>query len=509
MISWVNNCFRSLCPRPVTFCTEEIAKDPTQKVIGRISSIEAEKLPLRQAIEWRSSEKTSEELCRWTVENHIISLVRDILAHPQKLRCIVEDVVYQNNWQLDLGDRNVEEIMRCKPIVEEDGSVTFAKPIHVWPLNANTDVCLLKRTVRTHAKWGIAILKYNLIWYLYNKKNNKAQVDPIDFPATIFRENRIFYALAHKVVIQPSRYIMEPVSKQSLFDPTMIVEGHQWVVSLADAGRSRWDPCSWFGHAAIFVEGIKPTDRGGHYFMSKAHLYKNKSGKPEVRWVDETSVSPEDMVASCRKKFRSWQRSAIQVINLIQRVKWEIEMQKKGQPQVFFHLQGSHAIGVSPQKSAEFPSYQEWEQANEKIPGKRMEASFSNYYFFPKSKRSLPDTTDHLAWKRFHQENPPCRTVRKNQETDMFEEFIMPDNCTTWAIKRLYLAEIDLPPGQYPALATFPGDYKNPIREVFKETQSIFGPTSEYDETTIPDQGPGVWFPPEQETPFIHTVEHA
>jgi len=485
---------------------------------GIVAAPAAVKEPRAETV-WADKEDTSETLRQWTVEDKIVSLVQvtrwrqavTVPADPRhpprtyrmsdRLKCVVEDRQARKTWDIGLYGK-AEEILQRMPIVEQDGSVTFAKPIHSWPLSRNIEIILLKRGEIMQRK-GFTLLKCDLVWYAFNTSSNTAQVDPINFPQSISREDHVYYALAHKLAVQSPGYAMQAVQGKSLMDPSMTLEGHRWAVTFVDTAVSNSNPYSWFGHAAIVIEGIK---KNGLYFMSVVHMRENRFSKEaEVVYLDENDITPEEVRSRCKEKTRSWQRSASQAAKLIKRVKWEIQMQAEGRPQVFFHIRGSHAAGVKPRKAAEYQSHEEWERSADSVPGKEMEQHFTESFFRPSNKKndSCPSIDDEEFWRKYGEQNPYCRFVKQNPKTQKFEEFIMPDNCTTWAIKRLYLAGISLPPGSNSRIATGPHDYtraKEPLTpwEDWKDPNplpSLLAPIEEHNMAmTFQADGPRVRF---------------
>lgn len=456
MTSWIGSCccalaaFYYLCP----------SKKKEREWIDR-------------KLVWGDKEEVSEVFHRWTVEDKVVTVIQTVVwqkcsydppdpNHPPKKvrmhdnnwKCLVEDRSSHTSWESEMQwYKTAEELLQFKPIVEKDGAVTFGKPIHTWSLNPNVDVHLLKRAEKIERK-GISLLKLDMVWYTFNKRTNTGQVDPIEFPESVSRKNRVYYALSHQLQSRHPGYVMVAAQTQSLMDPKVVLEGHRWAVTLADTGYSgSINPLSWFGHAVIIIEGVK---KNGSYFMALAHMRENNaSKKAEVLWLDQ--IPPREIVARCKEKTRTWQKAASRVVEMIRRIRWEIEMQNQGKPQVFFHIRGSHAIGVRPQKTGEYATEKEWEEASYSIPGRDMENHFTPAFFHSEGNDdNCPSLLDEEFWRKYSERNPGCRFVKLSPSTKRFEEFIMPDNCTTWAIKKLYMAGVDLPAGNYSKVAIGP-----------------------------------------------------
>ncbi len=245
-------------------------------------------------------------------------------------------------------------------------------------------------------------------------------------------------------------------------DSPCIVDSDNWIVTLAAI-----DDCSYLipidKHGSIIIEGIE----NNKYFMKMLHIGGNPLSRNSEAEVRINLINPFSTFKSS-KYVKSWQTSSYEARKLINLVSWEIEQQEAKNHQVYFNLLGS---GGSKESLARHFFTKEKKLEDDDA----VKQTIINYYkekkkimnqnerfivLIIRSKDgfiqtlSFPETS---SWKNFDTEergynDEDIKVIERNnfekyspqftelifkQVKDHWEQKIAPDNCITWAIKKL------------------------------------------------------------------------
>ena len=317
---------------------------------------------------------------------------------------------------------------------------------------------------KNQAKDFLSIASFN-----YNKKNRDQIFSyfkdcVIENVETDKEDRNKITAIFLKKIIAPS--------KLELADPgsRYIVDSDNWLITLGAIQKCN-DKIPIDNHGSIIIEGI---DRAKYFMImldmshvSDEDLKKiNKDFKVPIGEVRISSLTKKKFKSS--KYVKSWQISTVEARKLINLVSWEIQQQKAGKPQVFFDILGSGATKESrirpfvPIKKLE--SYEAVKQTiidyfkeKKKIMNQnkrfivliiRTKAGFIQTISFPEtslwqrlSNKDYCDDDDEdlqvIENENFKNYLPQHTELVFELVEDHWEQKIVPDNCITWAIKKL------------------------------------------------------------------------
>ena len=195
-------------------------------------------------------------------------------------------------------------------------------------------------------------------------------------------------------------YLKKPLMR-TLLDNKVVIDNCNWAVTLIDSGQSDpADPMTWGGHAAIIIEGVGEK---GH-FIKKGHLRIAK-GRPKVSFE---LLSPQFYQQRHQfvEKTETYRRSRQKVEDLMKAMEWESQ-----HGELSYHRQGDVDCQVVQEG---FKELEDAENLRKKLD---------------------PDGLGQ------HQV--------KQHSNGTFGVFKIPDNCITWALKKLKIADIN-PESKWP-----------------------------------------------------------
>lgn len=147
------------------------------------------------------------------------------------------------------------------------------------------------------------------------------------------------------------------ITATSLFDSSKLVNKHYWAVTLMNSGASQNslgsipNPATWFGHAAIVIEGINPNNN--EYEMKFSDLVF--LGKEVVRYFI-VKEPLKTVNKGGERQTQTWVRHKREIGTMLRNIEKEIQEQSEDKKPVFFHRFGSDSIFVSPISTADTPT---------------------------------------------------------------------------------------------------------------------------------------------------------
>ena len=376
---------------------------------------------------------------------------------------------------------------KYQPEVSEAGEVSFspmASASFTWSFR-NKEIQLLQ------------IESSKLIWRLFDKSTNTfsqtpfsesfihwdkfAEKDHPEYRSTRdlsfkSRQDHFKDCDIEKIEIKPTPrsltyrlgavYAKQIVGRSKL-DPSVPIDIKRWAITLINSGKSSGkgkipNPKAWAGHAALIIEG---RDEGA-FFAKKAHFFRDINGVPRVS-LDDEKAKGETFFYS--QKRETWKVHAKDVMRMLDTVKWEIEKQKENDPQVYFDIRGSQSSLVKPIRVKKYGSYEELiketlgpeylesrkptkiesnasieELMREALEPENLDSSLAPCTPIPYRSITLKDRNG-KQWTESNiqvaaggiQNTSPQRIFIQDSSGNSWAEYRIPDNCMTWAIRKL------------------------------------------------------------------------
>lgn len=402
---------------------------------------------------------------KWFVEGKELSLFKK----PNELFCSLYNPATEERFEFPLPLNNGLEVLEgnvagqeyyftnCDAVLREDNPI----PVLFDPIDEENSVqewtedntILIRAYRRENA----------LFCQRFNKTTRIASSIPVDFEHTSPIDERVAH-LAQAII---DRMIVENdclgniVFKRarSKFDDAVIINRNNWGITLVSTGAK------WYGHAKIAIEGVSNK---GIQFLHYADLRLagnksvNCSGTAFVTYKKRLEYTPPV------KQTQTWLRTKDKVQRMINQILWEVLKQEDNEPQVFFDLLGSDSCKVNPIRvrstqiadrsdlfRQEFADSVVMQGPYFKGTELRLNISRSTQNIKLALKGSGIIATSFINESR----SSLVHYVLSSDASNRMDEYIYPDNCITWARKKLMLADIDLPPSASGSLVTIPSNY--------------------------------------------------
>ncbi|HSX26292.1 MAG TPA: hypothetical protein VLE89_04715 [Chlamydiales bacterium] len=398
-------------------------------------------------------------LHKWVVDDKEIEL----LQVGAQLAYQVFDQATNKTWSAEIprNERTLEEqildLKACETVLNFDGSVDFSQPLFKYPTPDDREITLL------HSSG-------DLIWQLFDRVTQMSTQITCYFN----RERQLLDRISS---IQNSRVesfvaagnqlqsvALAPISHASLLDLEEQVDGDTWAVTLITCDTSGlYAPYGSAGHAAIIAEGIE----AGSYFMKKGHLTPGKEygsyqlGKVSVhdlqpfykgnelwfRYVDRDTEEIKECKVYDRKS-ETWLRTSYTVRKMLDAILEEHE----GHNPCLFHRRGAGAMNV----------HRKVYVNGVRIEGPPVDIGTPFKYIHAVSN----DFVNHLpligkTWRKkdsVEEERSKTRTLADERlfhhSIELSRTYgaenvsvIEPENCITWARKKLSIAGIETSEG--------------------------------------------------------------
>lgn len=247
---------------------------------------------------------------------------------------------------------------------------------------------------------------------------------------------------------------LKKIKSSSSLNTSVPIDRDQWAVTLINT-----DSASWHGHAALVIEGVL---RGKVERVMADIGIQSKGGAVLPADVDYQQYDPG---RTCRGKTETWPVPRFLAEEMISQILWEISEKESGRPRVYYRARGPEAFPLpDPIKVAEFPSIQEWVSHYKTHTPSQM-----TVYCDPAQRGMFLPYKVYLSQEDFLDadsamaEVPLCAFSLIKQtyssSSTKVEEYVLPDNCITWAKKKLQLVGVDLVDSKYKSLFTVPTDY--------------------------------------------------
>lgn len=425
--------------------------------------------------------RETEEIClhTWIVHDKEVRLLR----WRNELECLIINISNGEKWRVPFEEDSqpIEEriaaLKEAEPIINEDGSLTFAAVITHLRKNGKNYGEYIEREVQLIQRGD------SLMWRLFDRAAHKSSctlvINDFDFIGAHLKEcTSEIRDLFHQTIRDPSwqkeirdqilddkavskgkidsfvkakwleliplqnriSFLQDfsiskvegdetttkitavsliKISAVSRIDGKTPLDRSNWAVTILCCGRD------WHGHAVIAYEGI----RNGIPFLNYAHFSGlEKPGK--VGLFEEGQKNWKELSFHLGKT-ETWQRKRQLVQKMEKFVRWEIEQQNRGKTPVVYNRFGKDSLLVQ-----------------------ALETQGINYNYII-NEEPLPE------------------------EEFVTPNVIIPHNCITWAKEVLELANISLPQGQYAYLFTTPLEYVQPapLEQVDIRSDSISEPS--------------------------------
>ena len=343
-----------------------------------------------------------------------VCLTVDSQTKEQKRTTMPEDSLSTAEKLNDLFEKQ-------EPVIESDGNVNFVYRFKRWETD-NKIILLL-----------VDLRKKLYFFQIFDKSTRELQRSSFD--------SKDFQVVSTLTSDQVCYKIFGATSK---IDKRSEITEQNWAVTLVCGGTSeitKWN--TWAGHAMIAIEGVSNC---GTPFLHYAHL------------CDTGVVYDKNMNYGIQSKTETWIRTKDQVQKMLRRIEWERE--KENKTYVEFYLRGCDSIFAKPKKVITFKD--------------SIEKGLAIYQFekflgsIPLPERNMEMKAQSLVSKltiglfqgntvtRFMGKNNSIKVVSKDSKIKVY---ILPDNCITWARKKLSLAGVDLIPTKIGAIFTPPKAY--------------------------------------------------
>ena len=357
--------------------------------------------------------------------------------------------------------RVISYLIRCQPKVE-NGSVRFFPQPRVrysWSFR-NKEIKLLQNDNK-------------LIWELFDKCTQTSSQAPFqagfslqkklhtrksdllpmarllnhnpNMPSTFFlryfRDHEIIKieveTTPHSLTHRLSGVYAKNIERYSELDPSVSIDCDRWAVTIVNSGKSfKYDPLSWGGHAVIIIEG---RDKGA-FFKHLAHLRKKKYAKLSLK----KNISHVEY----NQKMKTHSVSREAVLKMLESIEWEIKKQKEEDPQVFFDIQGNKSISVKPIFIKEYDSYDDLISQTLGI--------YKSIIIRDRDGREQTIVSDRLALTEGVPPTPSQQKFIQNKFNDKWTEIRIPDNCLTWAKRKLKDCKVHLNSSVFDAICATP-----------------------------------------------------
>ena len=247
----------------------------------------------------------------------------------------------------------------------------------------------------------------------------------------------------HSSAFRLNAVYAKKIVRKSRLDPSVPIDRTRWAVTLINSGDSVSNPLTWGGHAAIIIEGR----RQGAFFTYKAHLRKI-NGKAVVRleYIGDKEISYS-------QKGETWKVNRGDAKRMLEAISYELEMQEmkkhdkknlqeEKDPLVFFDLRGRGSKLAKPYVIKEYDSYDEL--VRDTLEPECVDSFSSLPHPIPYKSITLIDKTGKrriLDNRQFEiqdvQISSPQRIFIQNPSNEKWSEVRLPDNCQTWAARKL------------------------------------------------------------------------
>jgi len=393
-----------------------------------------------------SSGSNIREIHCWLIDDQEVQL----LQKGEKLICKKINTItkQEKEYPIEVPGLTNQEIqsylLKCDPVINEEGKVDFCVPLHNWDTGKERVISLLRAPEDL------------LIWQVYDRVTRKAYQYQLALCKGRCLEERVCF-----LKTLTSDEIFKNLKSLSKIDKKTVIDADSCALTVLSTGKD------WYGHAVVAIEGHKQ----GIPYLWYAHLRGHGShgtGKAEV-------VLEKERRLKAFSQTKTWIRPKEKEEKIIQLLEWEIGLQEKREPWVFFNILGGDSKGVKPVKAREFKTCEEFEAFLKTL------APFDNFTgtiltpLMDKEKKAvyvgdsksviIKYETDEkgLGLLEYLPDESLNFAVSVNEDMKRgknFEIWIQPDNCMTWARKIVSLADIYLKSGN--KAYTMPIEYTAP-----------------------------------------------
>lgn len=354
---------------------------------------------------------TIKEVYYWNVDRTGVELQMDGGAYFLKTEA--------DRFPIELGSassiqESIEYIKKnCLPVFKE-GVPHLGKSLKMW--------CYQDRTIKL-VKSG-----ENLYWHLFYPSVVKGW----NYPIVLGRDQTIKeFVIASILTPQFPQELIKAIVCKSEFDETVSFDLNRWTVTIINCGDT------FEGHAVVAIEGVNESGP----FLRYVHIRgKNAISVGNAEVINTGNVHYRHRV---RGKSPTWVRTKDKVERLIRRVELEEKMEKKGSPIVHFNMSAS-LVGTNPAKIGDFDSMDKL--ADFTIPLIK-EGLCPNDLYFMQQKIAM-DQNWYEMWigerKSMFAKIYVVTGKDGSHSSGKVELYSYPDNCLSYAVRKLYFASIHI-----------------------------------------------------------------
>lgn len=350
------------------------------------------------------------EVYQWNIDQTNIALQEQGGAYFLKTEA--------DRFPIELGNassvqESIDYIQKnCLPVLKE-GIPHLAKSLKSWYFQDRT-IRLLKSGE-------------SLFWHLFYPSALKGWNYPI-----VLDKDQTIKEFVKTTILAPQfpQDLIKAIICKSEFDETVSFDLNRWTVTIINCGPT------FEGHAVIAIEGVNESGP----FLRYVHITGNSKilvGKANV--INTGNTQHRHRV---RGKSPTWVRTKDKVERLIKRVELEEKMQAGPTPIVHFNMSVS-LIGTTPGKIGEFDSM---DKLADFIKPLVREGLFPNDLYFMQQR--LGDQKYYEYWIGERKSMFARLNVETGKDVSLIDKKIelysYPDNCLSYAVRKLYFASIHI-----------------------------------------------------------------